>query len=142
MRLDPTVKKETLYIAAWTAVLSLVMHAVFLALGAWNLSVLWGNLLSLAAGILNFLLLGLTVQKAVGMTEAKEAKTFLRLSQLLRTLGLFGVAALGALVPVFNVWATLIPLFFPRIAILFRPLFFKKDAPPAPEATGEEETDA
>ena len=61
MRLDPTVKKETLYIAAWTAVLSLVMHAVFLALGAWNLSVLWGNLLSLAAGILNFLLLGLTV---------------------------------------------------------------------------------
>ena len=140
MKLDPTVKKETLYIAAWTVIFALVMHAVFLLLGAWELPVLWGSLLSVSAGILNFLLLGISVQRAVAM-DAKEAKTALRLSWILRTLLLFGVAILGAVLPVFQLWATVIPLFFPRIAILLRPLFPKSTPAPTPVEAGGKEAD-
>ena len=140
MKLDPTVKKETLYIASWTVILALLMHAVFLLLGKWTLPVLFGSLLSVSAGILNFLLLGVSVQKAVAMADAKEAKTSLRLSWLLRTLFLFGVAVLGAVLPVFDIWATVIPLFFPRIAMLLRPLF-PKNAPTSASEDGGKEAD-
>ena len=40
--LDPAVKKETLYAAAWVLLLSLLMQAVFLIAGKWDLSVLLG----------------------------------------------------------------------------------------------------
>ena len=36
------------------------------------------------------------------------------------------VAVLGAVLPCFHLWASLIPLLFPRIAIALRPLFDKK----------------
>ena len=141
MKLDPTVKKETLYIGAWTLILALLMHAVFLLLGKWSLPVLWGSLLSVSAGILNFLLLGISVQRAVAMADEKDAKTALRLSWILRTLLLFGVAVLGAVLSVFDLWATVIPLFFPRFAILLRPLFPKNAPAPLPEAGGKEGDD-
>ena len=39
--MDPAVKKETGYIAAWVLLLSLVMEAVFLIIGQWGLPVLF-----------------------------------------------------------------------------------------------------
>ena len=39
---------------------------------------------------------------------------------------LLGVGLLAALVDFLNLWATLIPLFFPRFAIVLRPLFDKE----------------
>ena len=39
---------------------------------------------------------------------------------------IFGVAILGATVPVFNLWATLIPLLFPRVAMIIRGIQLKK----------------
>ena len=48
--LDPAVKKETGYIAAWVGILSLGMEAVFLLLRQWDGSVLLGNLGGAAAG--------------------------------------------------------------------------------------------
>ena len=71
--------------------------------------------------------MGLTVQKAVDM-EQKQAAAFMKLSQMLRMLMVFVAAVLGVLLKCFNMWASLIPLFFVRIAILFRPLFSKDDS--------------
>ena len=125
-KINQTVRRETLYIAAWTLVLSLLMEAVFLIGGWWDYTVLLGNLLSAVVAVGNFLLLGLTVQKATGMDEEKRSKSFMQLSMMGRLALMFGAAALGALLPCFNIWATLIPLFFPRIAIFARPLFDRK----------------
>lgn len=121
-KIDPVVIKETKYIAYTAAILSIAMQAGFLILQKWDITVLLGNLLSGVAVVLNFLFMGITVQNAVTKDE-KEAKQAIRASQSLRTFFLFAVVALGALLPVFNVWATLVPLFFPRIAIVLRPLF-------------------
>ena len=105
--------------------LSGVMQAVFLIIGKWNYTVLLGNLLSSTVSVINFLLMGLTVQKAVGKEE-KEAKQVMKASQSLRLILIFLVALIGVLAPYFSTGATLIPLFFPRIAVSFRPLFFEK----------------
>ncbi len=69
--------------------------------------------------------MGLTVQSALGKEE-KEAKDLVKLSQSGRLFLLFGIAAIGCLVPVFNAVATVIPYLFPRIAVMLRPLFNKK----------------
>ena len=124
-KLDPTVKQETGYIATWVIIFSAILQAVFLVIGKWNYTVLLGNLLSGATAIFNFLLMGITVQKAV-LKEEKEAKTAIKASQALRTFLLFAVAAVGVLLPCFSTWTVIIPLLFPRIAIAVRPLFDKK----------------
>ena len=122
MKVDPTVRRETLYIAACVLVLSVVMDLVFLALQMWDVSVLWGNLLGGAAAVLNYFLMGLTIQHAVGM-DAKHAASKMHVSQALRMLMILLVGILGIALPAFHVVALLVPLFFPRIAIMFRPLF-------------------
>ena len=124
-KVDRTVIKETLYISVWVLILSAVTEAVFLIIGQWSLPVLFGNLISAAAGILNFFLMGLTVQESV-MKDEKKAALSMKVSQILRMLMLFAVAAVGVLLDCFNTVTVILPLFFPRIAISFRPLFGKK----------------
>lgn len=46
MKIDATVRRETIYIAVWVGILSLLMEAVFLIIGKWDYTVLLGNLLS------------------------------------------------------------------------------------------------
>lgn len=125
-KIDDAVKKETVFMAIWMLIFSGIMQAVFLIIQKWNYTVLLGNLLSGVIGVLNFLLLGLTVQKAVDSEDEKYAKTLMKSSQAIRLVMLFGVAVLGATVPVFNLWATLIPLLFPRIAIVIRQILLSR----------------
>ena len=124
-KVDKTVIKETLYISVWVLILSAITQAVFLIIGKWSLSVLFGNLLSGVTGILNFFLMGLTVQAAV-IKDEKKAALSMKVSQILRMLLIFAVAAVGVLLDCFNTVTVILPLFFPRIAISFRPLFNKK----------------
>ena len=124
-KIDTVVLRETAYIAAGVILLSAVMEAVFLVGGWWDYTVLLGNLLGGIAAVLNFFLMGITVQKAV-TKEEKEAKDIVKLSQTLRMFMQLAFAVIGFLFDVFNVIAVLIPLFFPRIAIMFRPMFDKK----------------
>lgn len=125
-KVDKTVLKETKYIAAFVLIFSVLMEAIFLIIGRWDYKVLLGNLLSGAAAVGNFFLMGLTVQVAV-KKEEKNAKNMMKLSQSGRMLLLFAAAAIGVLAPCFNTWTSIIPLFFPRIAIAFRPLFLKRE---------------
>ena len=124
-KIDATVIKETKYISLWIIVLSALMQAVFLVIGKWDHTVLLGNVLSGVAGILNFLLMGITVQNAIKKDE-KDAKTAMKVSQLYRFLFLVVVVVIGVALPCFSTWTVIIPIFFPRIAIAFRPLFDKK----------------
>ena len=124
-KIDATVIKETKYVALWVLILSVLMQAVFLVIGRWNYTVLLGNLLAGSFSVLNFFLMGLSVQKALGKEE-KDARNTLKLSRTYRSLALFAVAALGVVLPVFDRWAVIIALFFPAIAVYLRPLFDEK----------------
>lgn len=134
-KIDKTITKETIYIAAWVVILSLFMQAVFLIIDIvmpdkeiWSYTVILGNLLSAVCGVLNFFFLGLTVQRAMESDDDKYKRNLMRLSKSLRMLFVFCVIVLGAVFreTVFNLWATLIPLFFPRIAIALRPFFNRR----------------
>ena len=122
IRLNRTVKIETLYIAAWTVILSMIMEAVFLAVGQWAPDVLFGNIMSGIIAVLNFFLMCITVTKAVEKDE-KQAALLMRVSQTVRLFAIFGLIALGYFVLKFNIIALTVPLFFPRIGIMFRSLF-------------------
>ncbi len=123
-KISPTVLKETAYIAVFVIILSVLMQSVFLIIGKWSLTVLLGNILGIVAAVLNFFLLGLTVQKAVTQDE-KKAATTMKFSQMLRMLMLFAIAIAGYLVPIFNIITVVIPYIFPRIAIALLPVFRK-----------------
>lgn len=124
-KIDETVLRETRYIALWVLIFSVLTQAVFLIIGKWDYTVLLGNILSASVAVINFLLMGISVQNAVGKDE-KDARTVMRISQLYRNLLLLGTAVLGIVLNCFNSWTVIIPLFFPRIAISIRPLFDKK----------------
>ena len=124
--MDPAVKKETGYIACWLLALSLLMEAVFLIFRWWDLSVLWGNLGGALAAIGNFLLLGITVSRAVSQGKPEEAARRVKASATVRLLGQALVCVVLIAIFKTNVYATLLPLLFPRIGLMFRPLIDRK----------------
>ena len=87
--------------------------------------ILLGNLLSGTVAVLNFLFMGITVQKMLGRDE-KDAKQGMKASSMLRMIVIFGISAVGILLDCFSNWTVIIPLFFPRIIIMIRPLFEKR----------------
>ena len=124
-KIDKVVLRETAYISAWVLVFSSLLQAVFLIIGKWDMTVLLGNVYSDAAVILNFFLMGLSVQKAVTKDE-KDVKGYIKATGMFRLLGLFLITIVGVLLPCFNLWAVIVPLFFPRVAIMLRPFVDKK----------------
>ncbi len=119
------VRKETKYIAINIVLLSAIMQCVFIALKKWDLTVLWGNLLTAVVMILNFYFMGLAVSKAVEK-DADEAKKIMRISQNSRTVAIFAAVVVGVALPCFNTVAVIVPVFFTRIAIAIRPLWKDK----------------
>ncbi len=123
-KLDRTVVREGIFIACGVFILSIIMQLVFVLLKKWDYTVLFGNLLSGLVAVLNFLLLGITVQNAVGKEE-KQIRDEIRLSHLLRMFLIAAGLIVGIVLPCFNLIAAILPYAFPRIAIAFRPLFTK-----------------
>ncbi len=136
--MDPAVKKETGYIAAWVVLLSLLMEAVFLVIRQWDLSVLFGNLGGAAVVIGNFFLLALVVSKAVAQGQPDKAAARVKASAGLRLIGMGALVAFLIGVLKTNVFATLIPLLFPRIGLLFRPMIDRKRGVTVPESEGSD----
>ena len=140
--MDPAVKKETGYIAAWVILLSLVMEAVFLLLGKWDVSVLFGNLGGAAAAIGNFFLMALiatrAVDRAVENGKPEEAMTRVKATATVRLLGCALLCVILIAVFKTNVYATLIPMLFPRIGIMFWPKFNKTSATEQPGTEGSD----
>ena len=121
---DSAIIRETCYIAVAMLILSTIMELIFVLVSAWNYTVLLGNLLSIAVSVLNFYLMGRSIQTSLGKEE-KAASDFMQFSQVARFLMLVCTAIVGVTVPIFNMWTVLIPLLFPRIAIAFRPMIGK-----------------
>ena len=135
-KIDGVVLKETRYIAYVTIILSILMEAVFLIIGMWSYKVLIGNILGAGVAVVNFLLMGITVQNAVQKDE-KDAASLMKVSQMLRNLMLLITALLAFLLPFINPAAAIIPLFFPRIAILLIPVRDRKISNGKENSNGE-----
>ena len=136
--MDPAVRKETGYIAVWVVALSLVMQGVFLLLRQWEIPVLTGNLGGAAVAIGNFWLLGVTVSRAVEQGKPEEAARRVKATATLRLLGCALICVILIALLKTNVYATVIPLLFPRIGIAFRPIIDRKRGKEAPETEGSD----
>ncbi len=153
MKIDSSVKRETLRVAGGICVLSGLMLFVFIVLGKLDMTVIFGTLLGTFNAILNFFLLAISVQKAADSMqgvvlppeedeengnekpekqeapEVTQAKTKLRFSYTGRMLLTGGLAVLGVLCPVFHSLAAVLPVLFIRPVIsLLRILDAKKGA--------------
>ena len=115
MKIDGPVKKETAYVAIAEAVLIAVMLAVYLIISKFTLNVLFAALTSGAVAVLNFFVMGLTVQKAVTVDDDSDRRKLIRASQLVRLLVMGVVVIVCAVFPKFDIFALFIPLFFPRL---------------------------
>ncbi len=124
-KIDKTVIEETKYILGLVLVFSVLLQAVFLIIGKWDYKVLLGNLLTDIFTVLNFFLMGLSVQKALSKDE-KEARQVMKISQTYRSFMMIIGIIIGIVIPVFNTYAVIIPIVFPRIAIALRQVFNKK----------------
>ncbi len=126
VKVDKTILTETKYIAIVTVLLSVLLNACFLIFRKWDYTVLLGTLLSASVAVINFLLMGITIQKALQKEQA-DAKKMMQASQSTRNFGMFVIIGVAALLPCFNIISVIVPIFFPRIAIMLRPLLKKKD---------------
>ncbi|MBE6695592.1 MAG: hypothetical protein E7587_03985 [Ruminococcaceae bacterium] len=136
-KIDKVVLRETGYIAVWTLIFSLLMQAVFLVIGKYDIRVLFGNLLSAFIAVSNFFIMGISLTKALEKDE-KEAKQTMKVSSTLRNLFMFVLLVVGIVFDsAFNIVAVILPLFFPRVAITIRP-FIDKNYRNSVTAAGEE----
>ena len=161
MKVQPAVKQETGKIVLGVTVLSALMVSVFLIIGQFQLSVLFGAVLGTAMACLNFFLMALSVQKAAekmtgvhlppeeeapgGEEEADEKEDQPLSPQALRAkrsmqlsyAGRMAMLAAYAIIAVSQAWlhpvAALLPLLFPRIVISLSGLIAQKKGADAHE---------
>ena len=126
VKVDKTILEETKYITFVVAILSVLMNSVFLIFRKWDYTVFLGTLLSATVAVINFLLMGITIQKAL-QKDSSDAQKMMKASQSLRNFGMLVIIGIAVLLPYFNTIAVIVPLFFPRIAIMLRPLLKKKE---------------
>lgn len=142
MKIQPTVRQETQRIAKGTCILTVVMVVVFALFKKLDYTVVLGAALGAATAILNFFLLGLSVQKAADMMKGVEfppepedgdeeedkpapptppeviqAKQRMQLSYTGRMILMAAVGILGLTLPCFHAVATVVPMLFPRLII-------------------------
>lgn len=135
-KISPALKKEFRRIGIGTAALVFVMWAVFGVLHRFfpdsvpfDYTVILGGLVCGAIAVLNFFLMGLTVQRITATDDEEAARKMMKLSQSRRYLMVFGWGIIALLVPAFNPVAGLVPLLFPGIVIkTVYPFILKNEA--------------
>lgn len=125
MKVDKTIKQESLYLLVGVIILSVIMEAVFLICGAFDYTVILGNILGGGIAVLNFFLMGITLQKSLNDDDPQMSKNRVKMSQSFRFLMLIVVAILGGVLPWFNLISVIVPFFFPRIILTIRGLKIK-----------------
>ncbi len=104
----------------------LLITIVFCFANEYDYSLPIGAVYGCIISALSFMLLGKACQNAVKKSE-KSAQTYMSAMYCVRYLGLFAVLTIGALAPFISLITSVIPLFFPRIAILIRAIKTKEE---------------
>ena len=147
MILQPASRKEVKRVAVGTLVCDVLMVAgLFLAsqfdIGTFDLGKI---LLSAAIGsciaVLNFALMCLTVQSALGMTDQKKMKAKFQLSYNARMILQAGWTVIAFLVPGLHFIAGAAPVLFPKVTILYLQAKGKLLPPDPPRPETKESTE-
>lgn len=122
--IQPAVKKETKNVAMYTGIGVVLMWGVFFILHItlpekvpFDYTVILGGLGGGLIAVLNFFLLGLTVQKVAAAEDEEIGRKFMKssYSQRMMLQAVWMVAAIAA--PCFQFVAGLVPLLFPGAGI-------------------------
>ena len=131
--IQPAVKKETKKIALSTLIGVLLMWIVFFVLHMimpekvpFDFTVILGGVGGGFIAVLNFFLMGLTVQNVASTTDEEMARKKMKASYSQRMMMqmIWGIIAVVA--PCFNYVAGLLPLLFPSIGIKITGILLKK----------------
>ena len=148
MKLQPESKKELRRIAGGTAICTAAMWALFAALHVvgwvkFDYTVILGSLIGAAVAVGNFAGICLVVQKIIDEQDEKKRKAKLQVSYNIRMLlqAVWVVVAIAA--PCFQPFASVLPLFFPRITIYYLQITgkYKPLAPAGPSVDVSVEDD-
>lgn len=114
-----TVLRETKRIAVGVFSMLAIMLIVYAALGRFSLAVLLGGLIGALYAVLNFLLLGMTVQKVADMREENEelARMQMKSSYNMRMVIMILLIVVAFALPFVDGLACMIPMLFPRLTI-------------------------
>ena len=121
--MSDVVKKEAGYIAAGTILLSALVQIVWAIVYTYDSSVFIGGLWGGTVAILNFVLMGIAVQKVANETDQMSAKRRMQASYQFRMMLIIFTTVLAVIIPGVNWMMAAISLFFPRLTILVMPLF-------------------
>ena len=123
-KIAPAVKKETVRVAVITAAGTAVMWVVFGVLHAvmpesvpFDYRVILGGLGGGAVAVLNFFLMGLTVQKVTSMQDEGAAQLTMKASYARRMMLQVLWVVIAIVAPCFQYVAGIIPLLFPSAGI-------------------------
>ena len=124
MKLQPESKKELTRIACGTAICTAALWVVFAALHlvGWvkfDHTVILGSLIGAAVAIGNFAGICIVCQKVIDEQDEKRRKATLQASYNVRMLlqAVWIIVSIGA--PCFQPFASVLPLFFPRVTIYY-----------------------
>ena len=120
MRVQETVKKETVQIAVQSSIATIVMWLCIFVLHrflpekvSFDYRVILSGLLGTAVAVTNFFLMGVTVQGVLSVENQEEAYQRMRLSYRNRTMLQLGWIILAVVAPCFQAVAGIVPLLFP-----------------------------
>ena len=129
MKPDTAVRRETARVAAGVFGLIAVMLIIYAVIGKFSAKVLLGAVYTGILTVINFFIMGLTVQGVTNRAAEKERseqeladltiemKNRMKLSYNLRMIGLFALLVVGLAVFKFDPLATILPILFPTIVI-------------------------
>lgn len=143
MKLDPAVKKETLFVTVGAFCVGVVFVAGFFVVSLLAQSVVFdytvplGTLYGIVCAVLNFFLMALTVQKSLDAGE--DAKKKMQVSYSGRMLLLVILLGVGVYLPYFHWLAVLAGAFFPRIVIFARGIWLRRHPEETPAAAVPED---
>ena len=130
---QPAVKKETKKVAIGTFICVALMWAVF-GIGhavmpqkiPFDYTVILAGLIGGIVAVLNFFLMGITVQHVAKETDDKRAYQRMKASYSQRILLQIIWIILAMTVPVFNAVAGIVPLLFPSLIVKIYYIFLQK----------------
>lgn len=129
MKPDSAVRRETARVAAGVFALVAVMLIVYAIVGKFSVPVLLGGIYTGLLTVINFFIMGLTVQGVTNRAAERERteqelqdltiemKNRMKLSYNVRMIALFALLVLGIAVFKFDPLATILPVVFPTIVI-------------------------
>ncbi|MBF1284237.1 MAG: ATP synthase subunit I, partial [Oribacterium parvum] len=116
MRVQETVKKESLQIAVQSGIATLIMWICIFILHhfipekvSFDYRVILSGLLGTVVAVMNFLLMGITVQSVLSVENQEEAYQRMRLSYRKRTMLQLGWIILAIVAPCFQAVPGIIP---------------------------------